>query len=375
LLEQTYLRLGRKDTLKRFYQQTLEKFPDDVLWHNRAGRFAITQGEFDEAEQLYSQAWQKSTKDDGKGDVASLDGYLRALLLGGRLDKVLEEGRKYVDSGFAPTAYLRMAEAKMKLGDKANAIQYCRKAVDKAGRREALVSNILRKMYSLLGAQEVLQFCKERLEANPDSFSANWTTFNLMRINGEYNKAIGYIDKCLQIMGPDNPRRVDYIMQKATILSLAYNRFADNDYLKKAIVEYESLLAEMPNNMGVLNNLAYMLAENDERLTKALEYAERALEKQPNNSGILDTYAYVLYKNGRFQKAAEYLQAALQQYESRRGGAPAEVYEHLGMIKEELGAGVEAIAAYKQALEIGGDKLSRTADERIKSAVDRLSRQ
>jgi hypothetical protein len=45
------------------------------------------------------------------------------------------------------------------------------------------------------------------------------------------------------------------------------------------------------------------------------------------------------------------------------------------MIKEELGAGVEAIAAYKQALEIGGDKLSRTAEERIKSAVDRLSRQ
>jgi len=374
LLEQTYLRLGKKDALKRFYQQTLEKFPDDVLWHNRAGRFAVTQGEFDEAEQLYNQAWQKSTK-DGKGDVASLDGYLWVLLLGGKLDKVFEEGRKYVDSDFAPIAFFRMAEAKMKLGDKANAIQYCRKAVDKAEADEALVSNILRKMYSLLGAQEVLQFCKERLQANPDSFSANWTMFNLMRVNGQYNKAVGYIDKCLQIMEPDNPRRVDYIMQKATILSLAYNRFSDNDYLKKAIVEYESLLAEMPNNTGVLNNLAYMLAENDERLTKALEYAERALEKQPNDSGILDTYAYVLYKNGRFQEAAEYLQAALQQYESRRGGAPADVYEHLGMIKEELGAGVEAIAAYKQALEIGGDKLSRTANERIRSAVDRLSRQ
>ena len=374
LLEQTYLRLGRKEALKRFYQQTLERFPDNVLWHNRVGRFAITQGEFDEAEQLYSQAWQKSTK-DGKGDVASLDGYLRALLLGGKLDKVFEEGRKYVDSDFAPIAFFRMAEAKMKLGDKANAIQYCRKAVDKAGTKEALVSDILQKMYSLLGAEEVLQFCKERLQADPDSFSANRTMFDLMRINGEYNKAVGYIDKCLQIIGPDNPRRVDYIMQKAMVLSLAYNRFSDNDYLKKAIVEYESLLAEMPNNTGVLNNLAYMLAENDERLTKALEYAERALKEQPDNPGVLDTYAYVLYKNGRFQESAEHLQAALQQYESQGAVAPAEVYEHLGMIKEELGAGVEAIAAYKQALETGADKLSRTADERIKSAVDRLSRQ
>ena len=47
LLEQTYLRLGRKEALKRFYEQTLEKFPDNVLWYNRAARFAITQGEFD----------------------------------------------------------------------------------------------------------------------------------------------------------------------------------------------------------------------------------------------------------------------------------------------------------------------------------------
>jgi len=374
LLEQIYLRLGRREAIKRFYEQTLEELPDSVLWYNRAAAFAINQGELDEAEQLYSQAWQKSTK-GGRGNVASLDGYLKALLLGGKLDKVFEEGRKYVDSGFAPTAYLRMAEAKVKLGDKVSALQYCRKAVDKAGTKEGLISNILRRMYSLLGAQEVLQFCKERLETDPDSFAANRTMFSLMRINGEYNKAVGYLDKCLQIMGPDNPRRVDYIVQKATVLSLAYNKFSDNDYLKRAVVEYESLLAEMPNNISVLNNLAYMLAENGERLTKALEYAEQVLKKQPNNPGVLDTYAYVLYKNGRFREAAEYLQAALQQYESQRARVPAEVYEHLGMIKEGLGTRVEAIAAYKQALETGADTLSKTANERIKSAVDRLSRQ
>jgi len=247
--------------------------------------------------------------------------------------------------------------------------------IDKAEADEALVSNILRKMYSLLGAQEVLQFCKERLQANPDSFSANWTMFNLMRVNGQYNKAVGYIDKCLQIMEPDNPRRVDYVMQKATILSLAYNRFSDNDYLKKAIVEYESLLAEMPNNTGVLNNLAYMLAENDERLVEALEYAKRAHEVKPNDPSFLDTYAFVLYKNGRFSEAAEFMLAALQQYEQSSIVPSPYAYEHLGMIKEKLGAVAEAIGNYRKALEVGGGELPEGAKQRINTAIERLSQE
>ncbi|GAG17119.1 unnamed protein product, partial [marine sediment metagenome] len=88
----------------------------------------------------------------------------------------------------------------------------------------------------------------------------------------------------------------------------------------------------------------------------------------------LDTYAYALYKNGRYSEAAEFLLAALQQYEQESISAPAEVYEHLGMIKEKLGARDEALAAYKQALKVGANMLSQTAKERIDSAIERLSR-
>ncbi|MHC4488781.1 MAG: hypothetical protein ACYSW7_06350, partial [Planctomycetota bacterium] len=41
LLELIYLQLGRKEALKRFYEETLEKFPDSVRWLNRAAAFAI----------------------------------------------------------------------------------------------------------------------------------------------------------------------------------------------------------------------------------------------------------------------------------------------------------------------------------------------
>ena len=377
LLEQIYWRLGREDALKSFYDDTLKKFPDSVLWYNRAGAFSMALGDFDSAEQLYEQAWQKSRALGDKDADEALGGYLQALLLAGKLDKLFEEADKYVNGDFASVAFIVMAEAKLKLGDKATAIQYCRKAVDKAGTSQTLGSWVLQRIYSLLGAEEVLQVCKEKLQADPDSLAANSTMFNLTLINGEYNKAIGYIDKCLEIVGPDSPLRVDYIVKKVRALQLAYSKTSDNNYLERAIVEYKSLLAEMPNNAKVLNNLAYMLAEGDVRLAEALQYARRAYEARPNNPGFLDTYAYVLYKNGKFSEAAEFLQAALQQFEQNRISTPADVYEHLGMIQEKLGAAEQAVAAYKQALEIlGSDKSgSRSADERIKKAIERLSRE
>jgi tetratricopeptide (TPR) repeat protein len=275
-----------------------------------------------------------------------------------------------------------MAEAKLKLGDKTTAREYCRKAVDKARPNESLASEVLLRMYLLLGTEEVSKYCEQKLQTEPDSLAANFTMFNLAKINAQYNEAIGYIDKCILVVGQapnrsgsgqGDPRVVDYVAKKAEVLTLAYERTSDNNYLRRAIADYESLLAKMPNNTSVLNNLAYMLAENNERLPDALQYAKRALDVSPNDPSFMDTYAYVLYKNGKVSEAAELLVSALQQYEQDETSIPPEVYEHLGMIKEKLGAKTEALNAYKRVLELGTDRLSQKRREQIDNAVKRLS--
>jgi tetratricopeptide (TPR) repeat protein len=197
--------------------------------------------------------------------------------------------------------------------------------------------------------------------------------FDLSRINGEYDKAIEYINRGIKLIEPDSPQIVNYTIKKAEILILAYEKSSDKSYLVTAITDYESLLSKMPNNTSVLNNLAYVLAENGERLSEALGYAKQALDAQPNNPGFLDTYAYVLHKNQKDSQAAEYLEAALQQYEQNEILVPAEVYEHKGMIKEKLGAKTEALAAYRQSLKVGADKLSENARRRINNAIERVS--
>ena len=395
LLEHIYSQLDRKAPLKRFYEETLEKFPDSVQWLNRAGAFAInTSKNFDKAEQLYKKACllRRQAHLDGneKNEVqdvlyaTAFNGYMRALLLGAgepntenwnprKLDKVFEECRTYLDGDLASIAYLRMAQAKLKLGDKITAVEYCQKAVDKAGENETLASEVLRRMFLMLGPDEVLKYCRQKLETNPDSIAANFAMFNLAKINNEYDKAMDYIDKCIELTDPDSLRRVDYKMKKTDILTLAYMKSSDKSYLRTAITVYESLHTKMPNNTIILNNLAYWLSESNERLPEALRYAKRALDAKPNNPGFLDTYAYVLHKQGKNSQAAEFVAAALQQYQQNNILVPAEVYEHKGMIKEKLGAKNEALAAYRQALEVGADRLSQKAKQRINKAIERLS--
>ena len=372
LLEKVYLQLNKKQELKSFYDRTLEESPDDIAWYNKAAGFATSMGDFKRAEQLYGNAWERGR--GGRKDKAdeAFNGYLRSLILQGKLDKVFNEARKYIDSDFASVAFMVMAEAKLKLDDRASAIQYCQKAVDKAGENETFKSLVLQRMYALVGVEETLAYCREKLEAAPNSLSANFTMFNLMKVRGEYNKALDYIEKCIEIVGHDDPRRFDYVVGKIAVLNSVYNKTSDNSYLRRSISEYESLLAEMPNNAVILNNLAYMLTEDNTQLAKALGYSQRAYSAQPNNPGFLDTYSYVLYKNGQFEEAARFVHASLQQYEQNDFSAPAEVYEHLGMINEKLGLTAEAIAAYEQAIKTGADNLSDVVKERIKSAIERL---
>lgn len=397
LLERVYIELQRDNELKRFYDSILEKSPQSVLWRNRAGAFALATGEFSEAEKLYEEgyllkreAYRKQGVEGGMQDpqyAAAFDGYLQALVLGAgtpnasngrwhpeKLDKVFEEGRKNVDTAFAPIAYFRMAQAKQILGARDTAIEYCRKAVDKAGTNEKLAGEILLRMFLLLGSEEVSKYCEQRLETNPDSLAANFTMFNLAKIKREYDTAISYIDKCIELAGLDSRRGANFAVKKAEILMLQYEETSDNNYLKKAIVDYESLLAKMPTNSNVLNNLAYMLAEGNERLSEALKHAEKALEQKPNSPSFLDTYAYVLYRNGRYSEADEFLTASLQQYEQSEDPVPTEVYEHLGVIKEALGEKDKAVEAYERALEVGGRKLSEKRKERISQIIERLSR-
>ena len=395
LLEDTFRQLDRKESLDEFYNGTINKFPTSVFWLNRAGAFAIETGAYDRASQLYARAFHLKRQEYGDKNVEELrfdalyasafDGYMRAfILLAGlpntsnwnpkRLDEVSELAKEYLETDYSPLAYLRMAQAKLLLGHKKTAVEYCQKAVDEAEGNDMLASEVLLRMFLLLGSEDVEKYCIEKLKTDPDSIPANFTLFNLYKVNREYFKALPYIEKCIQLSEADSRRILDYTAKKAEILTLAYQRSSDNKYLRMAVADYKSLLAKMPNNTSVLNNLAYMLADSNEDLAEALKYAEKVYSQAPNDPGVLDTYGYVLFKNGKYGEALGHLNAALQQYAQKKLYVGPEVYEHLGMIKEALADKAGAISAYKLALEVGAGSLTEKDINRIKTAIENLSK-
>jgi tetratricopeptide (TPR) repeat protein len=396
LLESIYRRLGRTTALEKLHADRLARQPDNVAWLVRAGAFAIEQRDFARGEVLYEKAYRLERGDSAALEsgqtgrdarhAAALDGYLRALVLAAgdpnagagqwrpqKLDKVLALGREYADTAYAPVAFYRMAEAKKQLGDRNAAAEYCRKAMDSSWSNERTAMEVLLRIYLLMGPEEVSKYCHERLGTDPDSVAANYTMFNLAKLEGDWDEAARYIDVCLRLTDPQTPRYVRYVIKKAEVLTLAWKRTSDNGYLDRAIAVYESLRAEMPKNSSVLNNLAYMLAQGDGKLAEALEYAEQAVEISPDEANYLDTYGYVLYRSGKPDKAVEVLAAAIQQYEVD-GQPSGDVYEHMGLAREAMGEDDKAVAAYRRALEVGGGAMADEARDRLTSAIERLAR-
>jgi tetratricopeptide (TPR) repeat protein len=372
LLEQIYKRTNRTEALREFYKTTVEKLPDSTLWHRRAGAFAGTSGDYAAAQQEYEIALRKSEQ-RGRLDADALSGYLLALMYEKKYDKLFQDAAKYIDGNVASTAYFRMAQAKNDIGDRISAVQYCRKAVEKAASDNELTIYI-QNMYNLLGDKEVEEFCREKLTQEPESYTANLAMFTLCRLKGDYNKAVGYIDECLKATTQQEARWAMGMMQKAEMYILTFYKTSDNSSLKEALNTYESLLEKKPNNTYVLNNIAYILAENDQDLDKALEYAKRACDMKPADAGYLDTYALALYKKGLFADAARTSQSAIQQYEAQGTSPPAEVYENLGQALEKLGELSQARAAYEQALDNSGEELDKSTKERIAAAIERIGK-
>jgi tetratricopeptide (TPR) repeat protein len=370
MLEQLYLQMGRTTDLENFYQETLQKYPDSGQWSFRAGQFAMQQKQYEKAEQLLKKAWEIN---EGQGGyVRALDKYLEALWLDEKYEELLKYASKYIDTKFAPIVYAQMAQTRFKMGSKATAMDYYRKAIEKCGTNNTLILSILQNMSNIVGQIEVAKWCDEKLRTNPDSMAANLMMFKLTQQRGEYNKALEYINKFLSLVDPESPSWIEQMFNKANTLTMAYMKTSDKRYLSTAILEFEKILAKQPDNTSVLNNLAYFLADNDEQLDKAVECAKHAHEASPNDAGTMDTYAYALCKAGEYAKAEEMLQMAIQIFERESMTVPWDVYMHLGMAQEGLGQKAAAAESYRQALEVGGRGIPKNKKEELMKAIERV---
>lgn len=124
---------------------------------------------------------------------------------------------------------------------------------------------------------------------------------------------------------------------------------------------YDKALQLEPDNASYLNNYAYYLSERNTRLNDAEKMSKHSLELRKDEPTFLDTYGWILYREGKYEKAREYVQKAIDASPANADGT---LFEHMGDISYKLNDVDKAIEYWKKAKEKGID--SETIDKKIR---------
>src|SRR5690606_15504992 len=79
---------------------------------------------------------------------------------------------------------------------------------------------------------------------------------------------------------------------------------------KKAIAQYEFIVARAPSHAASLNNLAWLYQQRGD--ARALDVARRAYAAAPDVPAVSDTLGWILVERGQIEEALEHLERAAQ---------------------------------------------------------------
>ncbi|HPQ51071.1 MAG TPA: tetratricopeptide repeat protein, partial [Alphaproteobacteria bacterium] len=271
-LESIYEKTGDFADLEKFYQDTLEKYPQSYFWYCRAGLFYLNQNNFKKAQEFLLKSWDFSIQQN-KPDLGVLVPYLESLYKDNQYDKIFSFSSDLIDSPAAPIVYAFMGQAQFKLNQQDEANSSFDKALQKAGPNDRIQNLILEKMLDTVGAEAIEKWYQKQISEDPKSFPAYLMAYQLAQKQEQYNKAIEFLDQCIEILGKEHPGWTTLAIKKGNALISAYIKTGDGDYLNRSIVLFESILEKQPENPSLLNNLAYLLIDNDQKIDTALAYA------------------------------------------------------------------------------------------------------
>lgn len=155
-----------------------------------------------------------------------------------------------------------------------------------------------------------------------------------------YKSAVSAINTAIDFQPEENKQ---LLAEMYSMAADAYNSLQD---YKNSDLSYEKALALDPDNATVLNNYAYYLSLRGERLEDAEKYSKRSLELRPGETTFLDTYGWIFYKQGKYGKAKEMIQQAV---DKNPQDADATLLEHLGDTYYKLNNINKAIEYWQKA--------------------------
>jgi tetratricopeptide (TPR) repeat protein len=109
--------------------------------------------------------------------------------------------------------------------------------------------------------------------------------------------------------------------------------------------EFRKVLEANPDNGMVLNYYGYMLADRGVRVDEAASMIQRALKQDPTNGAYLDSLGWAYYRQNKLVEAEEYLQKALE----HEGDDPT-ILSHMAEVELKLGQNERAADYFERSL-------------------------
>jgi tetratricopeptide (TPR) repeat protein len=124
-----------------------------------------------------------------------------------------------------------------------------------------------------------------------------------------------------------------------------------------------TMLAEQPENTGLMNNFGYSLIDNyqsQEELDEGFKLLKTAIRLTPDEPNLLDSIGWAYYQYGDFREAKRYIGLALGEYEPF---AHWELSDHMGDVHWRLGEYEDARLAWQHSLDAYPPAHNRAAIE------------
>ncbi len=171
-----------------------------------------------------------------------------------------------------------------------------------------------------------------------------------MRLIGDLDRAAWHF----QLAAEKPELRLNALIQA----SMCYDQDHKTDRARALL---ETLRQENPHNPEIANSLGYFLAEKNMELEEAERLVKEALDADPSNGAYLDSMGWIRYRQGRPEKALDYLIRAVNVLPD-----DPVILEHIGIVLRDQGRQEEARDMFRRALGLGGDAI------RLRGLLDAL---
>lgn len=203
------------------------------------------------------------------------------------------------------------------------------------------------------GAREdsanVRKYTEAGLKAMPEEGLFLFYHALIANIGGNKKEFEKRVNHAINVAKDDDPMYSQLALMKAEIEN-EHGRWEEAKKYYEIGIEGQDPLA--------MNNFAYSLINNGtttEEFKRAEQLAQMAVKSNPDDPNFLDTYAWALYKNQAYSVAKIYIESAIDKAKSKGETSMSVFYEHHAEILTAMQLYDEALKAWKNALENGGD--------------------